>query len=254
MARSASRYRTGIGGAARLRSGAVIRTAWRWLRRLMAVALLAVLALQLWFFGHILLWRWMDPGNTRFMDMRLEALREREPKAALKHQWVPYARISVHLKRAVIAAEDDKFVDHEGFDWDGIQKALEKNQKKGRVVAGGSTISQQLAKNLFLSPAKTPWRKGQEALITLMLEATLDKRRILEIYLNVVEWGNGVFGAEAAAGHYYGRSAAELGAEQAARLAVMLPNPRYYERNPNAAGLIRHAASVQARMMHSAVP
>ena len=112
---------------------------------------------------------------------------------------MPYERISANLKRAMVAAEDAKFVDHEGFDWDGIQLALEKNQKKGRVVAGGSTITQQLAKNLFLSPSRSYLRKAEEAVITVMLEALLPKRRILEIYLNVIEWGSGVFGAEAAA-------------------------------------------------------
>ena len=124
-----------------------------------------------------------------------------------------------------------KFVDHEGFDWDGIQKALEKNQKRGKAVAGGSTISQQLAKNLFLSGERSYWRKGQEAVITLMLEYALDKRRILELYLNVAEWGEGVFGCEAAARHYFNVSASQLSAEQSARLAAMLPRPQYYDRN-----------------------
>jgi len=226
---------------------------WIWSRRALLALILVFVAYQLWFFGHIVYWRFANPVETRFMEIRLEELRERDPGARLKHQWVPYARISLHLKRAVVAAEDDKFVDHEGFDWEGIQKALEKNQRKGRIVAGGSTISQQLAKNLFLSPAKTPWRKAQEGLITLMLETMLDKRRILEIYLNVVEWGNGVFGAEAAARRYYGMSAAQLGPEQAARLAVMLPNPRKYERNYSPR-LAAHAARIQARMVGSEVP
>ena len=145
--------------------------------------------------------------------------------AALKHRWVPYDKISIHLKRALIAAEDAKFFVHEGFDIEGIEKALKKNEKKGRVVAGGSTISQQLAKNLFLSGERSYWRKGQEALITLMLEKMMPKRRILEIYLNVIEWGDGVYGAEAAARHYYRSSAANLGPAQAARLAVMVPRP-----------------------------
>ena len=142
----------------------------------------------------------------------------------------------------------------EGFDWEGIQRAIEKNQRKGRVVAGGSTISQQLAKNLFLSPAKTPWRKAEEALITLMLEATWDKQRIFEVYLNVIEWGNGVFGAEAAARHYYGIPAARLAPEQAARLAGMVPNPRFYDRNRNAPGLSRKTAIILARMPSAGLP
>lgn len=230
------------------------------MRRIGRLASLAALAMagafllyQLWVFGHIVAWRWIDPGQTSFMSIRLAQLREKNPEARLRHQWVPYERISVHLKRAVVAAEDDGFVDHEGFDWDGIQKALEKNERKGRVVAGGSTISQQLAKNLFLSPTRSYFRKGEEALITVMLEAVLDKRRILEIYLNVVEWGDGIFGAEAAARRYFGISAAQLGPEQAAHLAVMLPNPRKYERvfGPR---LALHAARVQARMRYSEVP
>ena len=153
------------------------------------------------------------------MAYRLEELRAKSPKATLQYQWVPYERISNNLKKAMVAAEDAKFVDHEGFDWDGIQNALEKNQKKGRVVAGGSTITQQLAKNLFLTPSRSYLRKAEEAVITLMLEAILPKRRILEIYLNVIEWGNGVFGAEAAARRYFGVSAAaaHAGAGRTAR-------------------------------------
>ena len=167
---------------------------------------------------------------------------------------MPYARISVNLKRALIAAEDANFVDHEGFDWDGIQKAMAKNQKKGRFVAGGSTISQQLAKNLFLTPAKSYFRKAEEAVITLMLENLWSKERIFEVYLNVIEWGNGVFGAEAAARHYYNVSAAQLGPEQAARLAGMVPNPRYYDKNRNAPGLGRKTGIILGRMGAAEIP
>lgn len=156
------------------------------------------------------------------MQERLEILQQKNPGATLRMQWTPYERISPHLKRAIIAAEDSKFLEHEGFDFEAIQKAYEKNLKKGRLVAGGSTISQQLAKNLFLSGQKTPWRKGQEAVITLMLENVMSKRRIMEIYLNMIEWGNGVFGAEAAIRHYYGASASSINAEQAARLAAKI--------------------------------
>ena len=225
-----------------------------WLKRALLALLGLVLLYQLWLFGWVLYWNWFNPGTTRFMEIRLGELRTKDPKAQLQKQWVPYDRISIHLKRAIIAAEDAKFVDHEGFDWEGIQKALEKNQKKGKVVAGGSTISQQLAKNLFLTPSKTPWRKAEEALITLMLEAVWDKERIFEVYLNVIEWGNGVFGAEAAARHYYGTAAAQLGPEQAAKLAGMVPNPRLYDRNRNAPGLARKAAIILARMPAADVP
>ena len=208
----------------------------------------------LWLLGWVLFWGWFNPGETRFMEIRLTELRQKVPEAQLKKQWVPYERISIHLKRAIISAEDAKFVDHEGFDWEGMQKALEKNQKKGRFAAGGSTISQQLAKNLFLTPTKSYFRKAEEAIITLMLENLWSKRRILEVYLNVIEWGNGVFGAEAAARHYYNASAAQLGPEQAARLAGMVPNPRYYDRNRNAPGLGRKTAIILGRMPGAEVP
>jgi monofunctional biosynthetic peptidoglycan transglycosylase len=218
------------------------------------VFLLLVLAWQGWYLAWVLWWRHVDPGTTHFMSLRLAELREKNPNAELKHQWVPYEKVSGHLKRAVIASEDDKFIDHEGFDWEGMQKAIEKNQKKGKVVAGGSTISQQLAKNLFLSPSKTPWRKAQEAIITVWLEAFWSKRRILEVYLNVVEWGEGVFGAEAAARRYYGIPAASLGAEPAARQAVMLPAPRKFEKNPYSPFMNGRTESILGRMQYSEVP
>ena len=169
----------------------------RWLKLSLLAVIGLILAYQFWLLGWVLYWGQFNPGTTRFMSIRLAELREKKPDAQLQKQWVPYSRISLHLKRAIIAAEDAKFVDHEGFDWDGIQKAMEKNQKKGHFVAGGSTITQQLAKNLFLSPNRSLLRKGEEALITLMIEALWDKQRIFEVYLNVIEWGNGVFGAEA---------------------------------------------------------
>jgi monofunctional biosynthetic peptidoglycan transglycosylase len=188
------------------------------------------------------------------MEDRLDIIQEKTPDAELKHKWVDYSKISINLKRAVIASEDAKFIDHEGFDWEGIQKAYEKNLKKGKIVAGGSTISQQLAKNLFLSTKRTPWRKAEEALITVMLENMLAKRRILEIYLNVIEWGNGVFGAEAAARHYYKTSAANLSSGQAAKLAAMIPNPRFYDVHKSTNYLNRRIATIQARMGSAEVP
>lgn len=225
----------------------------RLFKRLLLIAILIFVGLQCWFFGWVLWWKYNPPQRTSFMSIRLDELREKNPQAKLQYQWVPYERISNHLKRAVIASEDDKFMDHNGFDWDGIEYALKKNQRKGRRVAGGSTISQQLAKNLFLSPSRSYLRKIQEAVITLMLEATWDKRRILEVYLNVVEWGNGVFGAEAGARRQFGISAASLGEYQAVRMAVMLPSPRRFEKAlpPYA---VEHAESVQERMRYSAIP
>lgn len=228
-------------------------TALRYLKRAILIIVLLLLAWQLWLFGCVLFWSQFNPGETSFMSLRLDELREKDPKAKLQHQWVPYNRISVHLKRAVIAAEDDKFVDHDGFDWEGMQKALEKNQKKGKAVAGGSTISQQLAKNLFLSPSRSYLRKAEEAIITVMIETTWSKQRILEVYLNVVEWGNGIFGAEAAARRYFNISAAQLSPAQAAHIAVMLPNPRKFEKSYSPR-LAAHSSRVLARMQYSEVP
>lgn len=224
-----------------------------WVARGLGVALLLALFWQAVLLTQVVWWSRFDPGSTSFMRIRLAELREADPRAELRQQWVPYERISIHLKRAVVAAEDDRFLDHDGFDWEGIERALERNAEEGRITAGGSTISQQLAKNLFLSSSRSWLRKGQEAAITLMIEATWDKRRILEVYLNVAEWGNGVFGAEAAARHYYGRPAASLGPTEAARLAVMLPNPRRYEKTFGPR-LAAHAARVQRRMANSQVP
>jgi monofunctional glycosyltransferase len=220
---------------------------------LVAAALCAVLLLQSWYFAHIVWLREHQPATTAFMTAQLERLRERDPQARLRQQWVDYERISVHLKRAVIAAEDANFTEHDGIDWDALEKAYERNLRHGKVVGGGSTITMQLAKNLFLSERRSYLRKLQEIAIAAMLERVLTKRRILELYLNVAEWGIGVFGAEAAAQHYFGAPAAQLTTAQAARLAAMLPRPRHYDRNRDAIALARRAAMVQ-RWMGSATP
>jgi monofunctional biosynthetic peptidoglycan transglycosylase len=214
----------------------------------------AFLFIQLSYLGRVWWMKDHNPQATAFMEDRLDRLRQKKPAAQLRHAWVPYDRISIHLKRAIVASEDARFVDHEGFDWNAIEKAMEKNRRTGRVVMGGSTISQQLAKNLFLSGERTPWRKGEEALITVMIEYVMDKRRILELYLNVIEWGDGVFGAEAAARHYFGASAAALGPVQAARLAAVVPNPRYYDRNRGTAWLERKTQIILARMPAAELP
>lgn len=221
---------------------------------LILLPLLAALLVQGYFLVQIAWWVQHNPASTSFMRQQLAVLREKNPKAQLQHKWVDYKNISNHLKRAVIAAEDDSFVDHEGVDWEALQKAYEKNQKKGKVVSGGSTITQQLAKNLFLSGQRSYLRKGQELLITYMLEACMSKQRILEIYLNSVEWGVGVFGAEAAARHYYGIGAATLSASQAARLAVMLPKPRYFDKNPGSPYLQRRSELILNRMNSAELP
>ena len=207
-----------------------------------------------WIAAHIAWYRYNPPRETAFMAQRMDEGKARNPALRFRYTWVPYTKISPQLKRAMIAAEDSKFVEHSGFDWDGIQSALDKNERRGRVVAGGSTITQQLAKNLFLSPEKSYVRKGEEAVVTVLLEAMLSKQRILELYLNVIEWGNGVFGAEAAAQRYFGIPAAQLSAEQAARLAAMAPAPRRFERNPESAYLASRVATILARMPAAAVP
>ena len=218
------------------------------------LALIALTLLQFWFLAHIWYWTSHNPESTAFMRARLEIIRRDEPKARLAHRWVPYNRISSHLKRAVIAAEDDKFVDHAGFDWEAVQKAHEKNLQEGEIVWGASTISQQLAKNLFLPSHRTWWRKAQEAVITAMLEAVLTKRRILEIYLNMVEWDDGVYGAEAAARYHFGVPAAALAPAQAARLAVMLPSPRSYPPGRDTLYLQKRTGTILARMQYARVP
>ena len=228
----------------------LVRWTWRSLRLFLAFLVLY----QVWLFAHICWWVKFNPSSSAFMDTRLEILQDKNPRAELRHKWVRYSRISDNLKRALIVAEDAKFVDHEGFDWEGIAKAYEKNIRKGKIVAGGSTISQQLAKNLFLSTRRTPWRKLEEAVITVMLETVMDKQRIYEIYLNVIEWGNGVFGAEAAARHYYQVSASQLSPEQAAKLAAMVPNPLYYDKHRDARGLLLKTDIIMERMNDAEIP
>ncbi len=254
-----------------------MRTAWR----LFALLLLSTLALQLYFLARVALMTVVDPQSTSFQ--RSEAWRlliEKQHELAWSRQWMPYAAISQNLKRAVIASEDAGFTEHSGVEWDALEKAWERNQKaEARVekineqldrrtrsaasgkpaaakppvraqpkVVGGSTITQQLAKNLFLGGERSLLRKAQEFAITFMLEACLSKQRILEIYLNNVEWGEGVFGAEAAARHYFRAGANGLSAMQAAQLAVMLPAPKRFEKRPGSAYVVGRAATVGARM------
>lgn len=169
----------------------------------------------------------INPVPTAFMEYRQEEWAEQNRDKEIQHQWVSMSNISPNIIKAVLIAEDDGFWNHDGFDVKGMENAIERSLKKG-VVAGGSTISQQLSKNLYLSPSKNPVRKIKEAIITWRIENTLSKRRILEIYLNVAEWGDGIFGIEAAARHYYGKSAKKLTAREASRLASVLPNPIKY--------------------------
>jgi monofunctional biosynthetic peptidoglycan transglycosylase len=226
----------------------------RWVKWIFLGPLLAVLLVQLYFFLMICWWSVVNPSSTSFMRQQLEVLQEKNPNARLKHQWVPYDRISNNLKRAVIASEDANFAAHDGVDWEALERAWERNNRRHKVVGGGSTITQQLAKNLFLSGSRSYVRKAQEMVIAFMLETVMSKERILEVYLNVVEFGRGVFGAEAAARHYYRTSAANLDKTQAARLAVMLPNPRYYDKNRTTNYLLKRTALIQRRMNSAELP
>ncbi len=241
--------------------------------RCVALLLIALLALQAYFALRIAAMARVAPQSTSFQ--RSEAWRLAQEKAGLHwhQQWVPYAQISDNLKRAVIASEDDSFASHDGVDWDALNKAWAKNSKAEQRAAnqkpnahankvstrppkivGGSTITQQLAKNLFLSGERTLVRQGQELVLTVLLEHLLSKQRILEIYLNSVEWGEGVFGAEAAAQHYFNKPATQLSAMEAARLAVMLPRPRYFEKLPNSGYIAGRAAVIATRMGDAQLP
>jgi monofunctional biosynthetic peptidoglycan transglycosylase len=246
------------------------------LSRLGIFLLVATLALQLFFFCRIVMMRWVAPESTSFERGNVYAIAaaQKEPwRFAWRQTWVPYERISVNLKRAIIASEDATFTDHDGVDWGAIEKAWDKNKRAEKIAekskpnspqakpgkplktVGGSTITQQLAKNLFLSGERTYLRKAQEYVLVVMLEAVLDKERIFEIYLNHVEWGEGVFGAEAASQRYFKKSASKLDAYQASLLAVMLPRPKYFEPRFNTSEYLQHQAStVQARMSSVDIP
>jgi monofunctional biosynthetic peptidoglycan transglycosylase len=226
----------------------------RRLRRIFGILLLLGVVYEGWFAAQIWWWRSHNPATTAFMRQGLEHIQAKNPKRKLQQVWMPYEKISVHMKQAVLAAEDQSFVAHAGFDWEAIRVAYERNQREKRAIHGGSTITQQLAKNLFLSRDRSYLRKAQEAVITVMLEAILSKKRILEIYLNVIEWGDGIYGIEAAARHYFGVSAAELDAEQSARLATIIPAPRRYNPLGDTDFMLRRVAIVLAFMDFVPVP
>jgi monofunctional glycosyltransferase len=222
----------------------MLRLVWR----LLLLTLIALTLVQFWFLACVWYWSSHNPETTAFMRGRIERLREERSAPMLRQQWVPYRNISIHLKRAVIAAEDATFVEHRGFDWKGMRLAMEKNLREGEVVAGGSTITQQLAKNLFLSPSRNPVRKLRELIIARRLEAALSKARILEIYLNVIEWGDGIWGAEAASRTYFGVPASALSAAQAALLAGAIINPRLLNPAKPTPRLLRRQRMLLARM------
>lgn len=239
-----------------------------------ALCLLAALGLQVFFALRVVSMAWIDPQSTTFERTQIWRMAQDSPhtrQRPWRQEWQPLARIGKPLQRAVIASEDDTFAAHNGLRWEAIEMAWSKNHKAQQQakkqarqrpersqaplkIVGGSTITQQLAKNLFLSGERNLLRKGQEMVIVLLLEASLPKARILEIYLNHVEWGQGVFGAQAAAQHYFGKPAARLTAWEAARLAVMLPRPRFFEKSPQSAYLAERAHTIVGRMGAAQLP
>jgi monofunctional glycosyltransferase len=218
--------------------------------RVLLILVSLFLLVQIWILASLAWWKTQPVDTTMFMRIAYFSDRS-EP---IQHEWVDYDDISDNLKRAVVAAEDGKFLQHNGFDWAGMQFALERNKDKGKVVAGGSTISQQLAKNLFLYNKRSFIRKGEEAIATWMMEKMWSKHRILEVYLNSVEFGDHIYGAEAAAHYYFGKSARSLTREQASFLAAILNNPRYYQNNRHDRRLNYKKRMVQKYMKYSHIP
>ena len=218
--------------------------------RTMLVIVSVILLVQLWIFASLTWWR-THPVNTTMM-MRIDYWSE--PSKPIQHQWRPYDEISLNLKRAIVTAEDGKFIHHHGFDWEGIQQALNKNRDQGRVVAGGSTISQQLAKNLFLVNKRSFVRKGQEAVATWMMERMWSKQRILEVYMNSIEFGDNIYGVEAAAKHYFGKTAQSLTRDQAIFLAAILTNPKYFQDHRNSSALNARKRMIQRYMRYAELP
>lgn len=187
-----------------------------------------------------------NPLRTRFMEIYLEKTDQEAPP--IHYEWVSYGRISPFLKQAVIVAEDSSFFDHDGFDWTAIKKAMKRNIRDMSFTRGGSTLTQQLVKNLYLTPSKNPFRKLREWIVTYQMEQTLSKRRIFELYLNVIEWGDGIYGAEAASQHYFSKSAAALKPAEAAFLAAIIPNPKLYTQKRYSPIVSRRKSRILARM------
>lgn len=217
--------------------------------RALLIVISILVIIQLWIFSSLVYWRSNNVETTMFM--RLAYFSDFEP---IKHEWRDYDQISDNFKHAIVAAEDARFLDHHGFDWDGIENALQKNLKKDKVVAGGSTISQQLAKNLFFYNRRSILRKGQETIATTMMERMWTKQRILEVYMNSVEFGDHIYGVEAASQYYFARSSKSLSREQASFLAVLLPNPKYYQDHRNDAKLQYRQRMVLKYMRDTRIP
>ncbi len=263
-------------------NNSAMKAVWAWLR----MVLWAGLGLQIFFVTQIGCMRFIDLPSSAFERSQMWQILRQQGRLPWRQEWVDAAQISGHLKRAVMASEDSAFLQHNGVWWESIEKAWGRNEKAKATAAkqaaqqatkqaekradkqgtkaataaptvkivGGSTITQQLAKNWLLSGERTLLRKGQEFVLTLALEALLSKQRILEIYLNHVEWGEGVFGAQAAAQHYFKKPATQLSAWEAARLAVMLPRPRYFEKRPQSPYLAERAQTIVNRMNDVVAP
>ncbi len=221
------------------------------------------IGLQVFFIGRIAMMPFIDPGSTAFQRSEAWRISHKYREMHWSQHWVSHDKLPAHAKRAVIASEDDVFATHTGVQWEALERAWSKNaraqakaqaQNQAPKVVGGSTITQQLAKNLFLSGERTLFRKAQELVLTIALEQCLSKQRILDIYLNSVEWGEGVFGLDAAAKHYFNHPASQLSSWEAARLAVMLPRPKYYEKLPRSPYLNERASVILARMPAVALP
>ncbi len=227
---------------------------YRWLLKVLLYLMAGIILIQCWFFLHILWWKWFSVNSTAFMTADLIALQAKNPDAYITHTWVDYADINKSIKQAVISSEDAEFEDHEGVDWAAIELARETNAKRGKIVSGGSTITMQLAKNLFLSGSRSYLRKAQELIITYMLEFVLSKQRILEMYLNSAEFGIGVYGVEAGAKHHFGVQAKQLSIEQAARMAAMLPRPKFYDKHRNSIYLKKRTRTIIKRMQGVQIP
>jgi monofunctional biosynthetic peptidoglycan transglycosylase len=228
---------------------------WRTLAgRLVIIIVAMALSYHAWILFSIIRLRYTNPTTTNLMELRTDSLKERGGTPKIRQRWIPYKNISPHLVRAVLVGEDVRFFRHSGIDWTGVHLAIKKNWREKRFVRGGSSISQQLAKNLFLSPAKNPLRKMHEIIIAWEMEQILGKRRILEIYLNVIEWGDEIYGIEAAARHYFGVSASSLGPEQAAFLSAIVPAPLKGYSSNNYSNYIRSRINTIGARMKSPIP
>jgi len=220
----------------------------RWILAILGLLLLFFLTQIGVIFVEVAFLATRPPKTTAFIQRYLSSCLTRSTPCPMEKSWRPLKEISPHLQEAVLIGEDDAFFDHNGIDPEAIQESFELNMKKGRVVRGGSTITQQLAKNLYLSPSKNPFRKMKEILIALFMEKILTKQRILEIYLNVIEWGKGIYGAEAASRFYFGKSAVDLNSEEAAYLAAIIPNPAFYTDPSHARRAARRKGIILRRM------